>query len=70
MTISCTDATRSSIGSFGNPAMVKCYSGGKIIYDGESSGRVSSTEYSDGWEFRDKKSGKFIRVSGDCVVEN
>lgn len=68
--IRCTDAERASLSAYGESSIIKCYSGGKIIYDGVSSGRVATTKESDGWEFKDMKSGKFIRVSGDCVVEN
>jgi hypothetical protein len=67
---SCTDATRASWGSLGNSANVKCYSGGVVIYDGVSTGKVATTEQSDGWEFRESKTNKFVRVSGDCVIEN
>jgi len=66
----CTDAEMASFGSLGNSAEIKCYSGGKLIYEGYSTGRVSTTQNSDGWEFKDNKTGKFIRVSGDCVVTN
>jgi len=68
--VGCTDATRSSIGSYGEAADVKCYSGGVLIYDGSSTGKVATTQHSDGWEFKDAKTGKFVRVSGDCLVEN
>ena len=66
----CTDASRSSLGSYGDPAEVKCYSGGVMIYNGKSTGKVASTSQSDGWEFRDAASHRFVRVSGDCVVVN
>lgn len=32
----CSDASRAQFGSIGNPAHVTCYSGGKVIYSGNS----------------------------------
>lgn len=66
----CTDAQISGMGSLGSPASVKCYSGGQLIYEGRSTGKVAATSNSDGWEFRDATTGKFVRVSGACLVEN
>ena len=68
--VGCTDAKWASYEALGSQATVKCYSGGVIIYDGTSTGRVASTRESDGWEFEDAETGKFVRVSGDCLVEN
>lgn len=66
----CSDATRASIGALGSSADVTCYSGGQVIYKGKSTGRVKATHESDGWEFEEQGTGKFVRVSGDCVVSN
>lgn len=66
----CTDAERASFSALGEPARVTCWSGGVLTYQGHSTGRVSATSNSDGWEFRDAETQKFIRVSGDCLVEN
>jgi hypothetical protein len=68
--VGCTDAKRASIAAYGLPATVTCYSGGQVIYSGKSTGRVSATEGSDGWEFKDATTRQFVRVSGDCVVLN
>lgn len=68
--ISCTDAMCGSITAYGDAAHIKCWSGGKLIYEGDSTGRIATTDGSDGWEFKDSKTGKFIRVSGQCVIEN
>lgn len=70
MVSGCTDAARASLEAFGNVADVTCYSGGQVIYKGKSTGRVKATEQSDGWEFKDASTGRFVRVSGDCVVLN
>ena len=64
----CTDAARSKLDALGNEAHVKCYSGGAVIYDGRSTGRVFSPDNSDGWTFRDAKTQALVEVSGDCVI--
>lgn len=66
----CTDAALSNIGSLGSPADISCYSGGKIIYQGRSTGKVATVQNSDGWEFKDAATGKFVRISGQCVIQN
>jgi len=64
----CTDAQRGKIGAIGESAKVECWSGGKLIYEGASSGKISSESQSDGYNFVDKKTGKFMEVSGNCVI--
>lgn len=68
--VSCTEAEKASFKALGNPAKIKCYSGGVLIYEGSSTGRVSTVMNSDGWAFEDVKTGKFVRISGTCVIEN
>lgn len=69
--IGCTDAEWSSIKSLGDSAEITLYGcDGKEIQKWESTGRVAATDKSDGWEFRDKATGKFIRVSGTVVIKN
>ena len=64
----CTDATRGKLFSLGSSAEIKCYSGGIVIYDGESTGKVRSEENSDGYYFVDKATGATMEVSGNCVI--
>jgi hypothetical protein len=66
----CTDAERAGISALGSAADITCYSGGVVTYHGKSTGKVSTTQGSDGWEFRDATTGRFVRVSGACVVLN
>ena len=66
--VSCTDAQRAKIGGLGNEATVKCWSGGQVIYEGMSTGKVQSEADSDGYFFKDKASGKLMEVSGNCVI--
>lgn len=65
----CTDAQRAKIGGLGSEAHVKCWSGGVVIYDGYSTGKVSNEEHSDGYYFRDRADGKLKEVSGNCIIE-
>jgi len=66
----CTDTDRASISAYGRPGTITCFSGGKQIYQGSSTGRIQSVTQSDGWQFEEEGSGKFIRVSGDCLIKN
>lgn len=36
----------------------------------EMTGKVQNAKKSDGYEFKDSKTGKLVRVSADCIVEN
>jgi len=64
----CTDAGWGKITSLGNKAHVTCYSGGKMIYEGASTGKVKSEASSDGYYFKDAKTGKIMEVSGNCII--
>jgi len=66
----CTDAERAQRAAYGEPGHVTCYSGGQVIYDGDSTGKILSEQGSDGWLFMDAKTQRLVRVSGDCVVRN
>lgn len=68
--VGCTDAKQKQWTTLGDPAEVTCYSGGKVIYSGKSTGKVAAEQQSDGWFFVDAATNKLIRVSGDCVVVN
>ena len=64
----CTDAMQGKIKALGNPARIECYSGGVLIYDGRSTGKVVSEKNSDGYFFVDAEDGRTREVSGNCVV--
>jgi len=66
----CTNSKLASIGALGRIGKIKCYSGGVLILDATSTGRISTVTESDGWEFEDEATGKFVRVSGTCVIYN
>lgn len=67
---SCTNTDLASMSAFGRPGEIECFSGGVSIFKGKSTGRIQTVESSDGWEFEEDGTGKFIRVSGDCVIKN
>lgn len=70
MASGCTDAEVASITAIGSPAEVTCYSGGQVVYQGQSTGRVASLHESDGWQFMEQGTNQFVRVSGTCIVRN
>lgn len=66
----CSDADRAQLGAIGNAAEVTCFSGGREIYRGKSTSKVSTEHQSGGWFFRDAQTGSLMRVSGDCVIKH
>lgn len=64
----CTDASWGKLTAYGDNANVQCYSGGTLIFDSVSTGKVISEANSDGYYFKDKKTGKMMEVSGDCII--
>ena len=66
----CTDATIASITSYGSSARITCFSGGKITYDGFSTGKVlRAPEGADGYAFKDAQTNRYREVTGDCNVD-
>ena len=66
----CTNAQTKQWTTLGNPGEIVCYSGGKEIYRGKSTGKISSERGSDGWFFEEDSTRKLIRVSGACIIRN
>lgn len=66
-TAACTDAEKGKFDALGNAARIQCYSGGELIYDGKSTGKVMSEQGSDGYFFR-AEDGFMREVSGDCII--
>ena len=63
------DAYFGKMKALGSSAHVVCYSGGKTIYDGYSTGKIKSEADSDGYFFIDKKTKATMEVSGNCIIE-
>jgi hypothetical protein len=68
--LACSDTEIASFKTLGDPGHITCYSGGQVIYDGDSTGKIATVERSDGWEFMDAKTDRLVRVSGDCLIRN
>ena len=68
--LACSDTYKAKLKSVGEAGHITCYSGGTVIYDGDSTGRVGTVVNSDGWEFMDAKTNRLVRVSGDCLIRN
>jgi len=68
LVVSCTEAQYEKATKIGSGAHIICYSGGKTIYDGYSTGAVGSEAQSDGYFFKDKKTKRLMEVSGNCVL--
>jgi len=64
----CTDTTWARFGALGDPAAIKCWSGVDVIYEGSSTGKVESPQGSDGYRFKDAKTGWLTEVSGNCII--
>jgi len=68
LTTSCTDAELEKLQSLGNEHRVQLYSGGKLVKEWCSTGKVSSQVESDGYYFKDKECDCIVLVSGDVVI--
>lgn len=66
---SCTNTEWAHFKSLGNNAKIKCWSGGVVIYEGTSDGKVMNASNSDGYEFMDSADHKLTQVSGNCVIK-
>lgn len=64
----CTDAERAALGALGEQAHIRCYSGGMVVYEATSTGKVRGGGEA-GLSFMDAKTGKYTRVYADCIVE-
>lgn len=53
----------------GKPHRVTLYSGGRVVREWTTDRKVRSQNQSDGWYFRDSKTGALVRVSGNVVIE-
>ena len=68
--IACTDTDIAQLTAIGEPGHITCYSGGQVIFEGDSTGKIATEEQSDGWKFMDAATGRLVRVSGDCLIRN
>jgi hypothetical protein len=66
----CSDARIAKFQALGTPARVTCYSGGRVILDDFSTGKVLSESESDGIYFNSRTTGRLIETSADCVIDH
>jgi hypothetical protein len=64
----CTDRDMAKLQAYGGSGHITCYSGTKLIFEGDSTGKISSEENSDGYSFVDRKTNKLVEMSGNCVI--
>ena len=64
----CYSANRAKMLSSGRDHHIIQFSGGKVVGEWTSNGRVFSEEHSDGYYFEDKATGKVVEVSGDIQI--
>ena len=66
--VSCTDATLSKVGGYGDTFTIKVL-GPDTIITYHSTGKVISEEKSDGYYFTNAANGKLGEVSGNIIIE-
>tara|TARA_R110002095_G_C4070055_1_gene220089 strand:+ start:154 stop:411 length:258 start_codon:yes stop_codon:yes gene_type:complete len=68
-TASCTDASRSKLGGFGDSFKVELLNcDGAVARRWISSGKVLSEANSDGYYFKDSKTNTLIEVTGTLII--
>ena len=68
MSAGCSDAARSQFGAMGSKHRVELYSGGQMVKSWISTGKVVSSENSDGYYFQDEAGSVNVEVSGSVVI--
>ena len=67
--VGCTDAQIASVTALGDEANVTCYSGGQVIFEDKSTGKVAQLD-GDGITYKSQTSGRYVRAFADCIVTN
>ena len=66
--VSCTDASMSKIGGYGDTFTIKVL-GPDTVITYHSTGKVISEKESDGYYFTNRENGKLVEVSGNIIIE-
>ena len=66
--LGCTSAERGRLTSYGQSHTVQLYSGGELVREWKSTGKVLTESESDGYYFTDGETGSQVRVTGDIVI--
>ena len=70
LSVGCTDADwQGGISSLGNKHKVTLYSGGKVVKEWRSTGKVQVEDQAGGYKFVDEETGLLVRTNGDVIVE-
>ncbi len=64
----CSNADISGVKAWGAKHHVKQYSGGVLIGEWDSTGKIENETHSDGYYFEDVKTKKIVRISGDVQI--
>lgn len=67
--LGCTDASISHLTAYGSGNIVTVWSGGVAVKTYKATGQVKSEKESDGFFFKDEKTGRLVRVSGTITIE-
>ena len=67
--VSCSDADRAAFFAYGQKHHVTLYSGGKIVREWHTTGKIENEANSDGYYFNDDETHKLVAVSGTVVIE-
>lgn len=65
----CTDAETASFFAYGDSANVTCYSGGNVIFEDKSTGKVAQLD-GDGITYKSANTSAYVRAFADCIVTN
>jgi hypothetical protein len=65
----CSQADFARNTNYGSSGRVTCYSGGRVISDDYSTGRIESEAHSDGWYYVSAADSELKHVSGQCVLQ-
>lgn len=65
----CTNTQRAHFGALGANGHIVCSSGGKVILDDFSDGKIHNADGSDGYEFMSSTTGRLTQSNGDCVID-
>ena len=64
----CSRASLAQLSNTGEDGIITCYSGGKVIYQGESTGKVQNEDKSDGYYFEEKGTDDMIETNSQCII--
>ena len=64
----CSRANYAAASAWGRNHHVQLYSGGKLIGEWETTGKIENEEHSNGYYFQDEKTGKMVMIDGQVII--